>query len=111
MSGDEDDEADHENDDEDDEDEITVTKWVPFWGPGSPWGPFWGFGSPFNVLGPLFSILDCRTLRIALRTNVDHCRVFSKPMQGNVLFPQDGLALCLKFYSNLFFYCFTIFAL
>ena len=90
---------------------VTVTQWVPFWGPGSPWVPFGWFGSP---LGPLFMFwvpFFNFTLNNAKNSCSYHCRVFSKPMQGNVLFPQDGLALCLKFYSNLFFYCFTIFAL
>ena len=34
--------------------DFTVTKWVPFRGPGSPRGLFWEFGSPVYVFGPLF---------------------------------------------------------
>ena len=50
-----------------------------FWGKHHCYtmGPLWGFGSPF-----FSSILDRRTQRIAVCTIVDHCRVFSKPMQG-----------------------------
>ena len=112
LSGDEDDEADHENDDEDDEDDEDdyCYKMGPLLETRVP------FGSPFHVLGPLFSILDWITQRIAVRTIVESSQNQCKDGRTECPFPPrcgsacenwpplcnfDGLILCLKFNFNL----------